>query len=67
MAFEKNNQWWRKRSKHGRNALFTDPNKLWESCVEYFEYTDARNDWDGQNWVGKDGECGPYLSGALVL
>ena len=56
MAFEKDNQWWRKRAKHGRNALFTEPEKLWEACVEYFDYTDSRNDWDGQNWVGKDGD-----------
>ena len=56
MAFEKDNQWWRKRSKHGRNALFTEPQQLWDACVEYFDYMDSRTDWDGQNWVGKDGE-----------
>lgn len=48
------NQFWKLRSKHGRDKIFTDPNKLLESCFEYFERTDARTDWDEPDWVGKD-------------
>ena len=36
--FKKNNQFWRMRSKHGANAIFNSPDKLYEACVEYFEY-----------------------------
>ena len=53
-GFEKGNKWWEKRAKHGRDALFTDPQKLWDACVEYFKDTDSRNDWNESDWVGKD-------------
>lgn len=53
--FKKGNQIWKLRAKSGRDAIFTTPKMLWDSCVEYFEMIDCRNDWDGQNWVGKDG------------
>lgn len=36
----KNNQFWKMRSKHGRDAIFTDPEKLWESACEYFDWID---------------------------
>lgn len=54
MAVE-GNQFWKLRTKHGRDALFTDPAKLWDAAVEYFEATDKRT-WNEQNWVGKDGD-----------
>lgn len=38
MAFEKGNQFWKQRSKHGRNALFSCHELLWESACEYFEW-----------------------------
>lgn len=47
------NEFWKLRSKHGRDTLFTDPNKLWESAVEYFEATESRK-WSKKDWVGKD-------------
>jgi len=53
MAAEKGNQWWRLRSKHGREAIFTDPDKLLEACYEYFEATSNRK-WKKKDWVGKD-------------
>ena len=56
MAATPGNQWWKLRSKHGCDAIFTSPEILEEECNKYFENTDARNDWDGQDWVGKDGE-----------
>ena len=56
MAATVGNQWWKLRSKHGRDAIFSTPEILESTCDEYFKATDERNDWDGQNWVGKDGE-----------
>ena len=56
MAATPGNQWWKLRSKHGRDAIFTSPEILESACEEYFKATDERNDWDGQDWVGKDGE-----------
>ena len=56
MAATVGNQWWKLRSKHGCDAIFSTPEILESACEEYFKATDERNDWDGQNWVGKDGE-----------
>jgi hypothetical protein len=53
MAAEKGNQWWKLRSKHGVDAMFTDPQKLLEACLEYFEATSKRK-WIKKDWVGKD-------------
>lgn len=36
--FEQGNQFWRRRSKHGRDAIFSDPVIMWEAACEYFEY-----------------------------
>lgn len=54
MAFEKGNQWWKMRSKHGRSRIIQDPNALLESAYEYFEATSNRT-WKKKDWVGKDG------------
>ena len=53
MAATKGNQWWRLRAKHGRDLIFSTPEILWESAVEYFEATDKRK-WEKDDWVGKD-------------
>lgn len=36
--FEDGNQFWRKRSKHGRDVIFSDPDIMWEAACEYFQY-----------------------------
>jgi hypothetical protein len=36
----KGNQFWKLRSKHGRDNLFSDPNLLWETACEYFQWAD---------------------------
>jgi|SRR5690625_7359207 len=36
----KGNKFWKLRSKHGRDALFTEPEKLWEAACKYFEWCD---------------------------
>lgn len=34
------NQWWKLRSKHGRDAIFANATKLEEACIEYFEWVE---------------------------
>jgi len=41
MAFQAGNRFWEARSSHGRNPIFSDPEELWLSCVEYFEWVEA--------------------------
>ena len=53
MAATPGNQWWKLRSKHGRDKIFSNPDILWEACCEYFEATDNRK-WVKKDWVGKD-------------
>jgi hypothetical protein len=43
--FAPGNQFWKQRSKHGRDALFTDAGKLREACNEYFEWVDTHPWW----------------------
>lgn len=53
MSAPKKNQFWKLRSKHGRNKLFASPDLLWKAACEYFEHTDSRK-WIKKDWVGKD-------------
>jgi len=41
MAAPIGNQFWRLRSKHGRDKLFETPELLWEAACEYFEWCEA--------------------------
>src|SRR5690606_112181 len=73
MAAPIGNQFWKLRSKHGRDLIFSSPEVLWEACVEYFEATDQRV-WVKKDWVGKDAleverkTTAPYtLSGLFVF
>ena len=42
MAAPEGNEFWKLRSKHGRNKIFSTPEILWEAAVEYFEATKKR-------------------------
>ena len=53
--FETGNQFWKQRSKHGRDKLFASPELLWDAAVEYFQYTDQRK-LTRKDWVGKDAQ-----------
>ena len=53
MAAPIGNQFWKLRSKHGRDKIFSTPEILWESCCEYFEVTDSRK-WNKIEFNGKD-------------
>lgn len=53
----KGNQFWKLRSKHGRDKIFQTPELLEEACFEYFEVTDKRK-WHKTEFHGKDAlEC----------
>ena len=41
MAAPKHNQFFKNRSKHGRDLLFATPELLWEAACEYFNWCDA--------------------------
>lgn len=53
MAAPEGNQFWKLRSKHGRDILFASPELLWEAATEYFEHTDGRK-WQKTEYNGKD-------------
>lgn len=42
MAAPKKNQFWKLRSKHGRDKLFATSELLWEAACEYFEWCDSK-------------------------
>ena len=38
MGAPKGNQFWKMRSKHGRDKIFETSDIMWEACCEYFEW-----------------------------
>lgn len=38
MGAPKGNEFWKQRSKHGRDKIFASPELLWEAACEYFEW-----------------------------
>lgn len=40
MAAPEGNQFWKQRSKHGRDKIFSTPESLFEAACEYFEWCD---------------------------
>lgn len=44
----KGNQFWKLRSKHGRNRIFGTPAILWKAATEYFEWVDSHP------WIKKE-------------
>lgn len=53
MAAPEGNEFWKLRSRHGRELIFSSPTILWEACCEYLEETGKRT-WIRKDWVGKD-------------
>jgi len=54
--FTANNQFWKARSTHGRDKIFSDPEILHNACKEYFEYCDANPLVTYKSQLDKDGE-----------
>lgn len=40
MAAPKGNQFWKARSKHGRDKIFKKPENLWNAAEEYFQWVE---------------------------
>lgn len=40
MGAPEGNQFWRKRTKHGRDKLFKSDDDLWDACCEYFQWVE---------------------------
>lgn len=57
MGAPKKNQFWKARSKHGRDKIFKSPKQLWDACVEYFDWCEKNPiitykpfSSDGKSW-----------------
>lgn len=48
MAAPQGNQFWKARTKHGRDKLFASAEALWEACCEYFEWVEANPLWESK-------------------
>ena len=46
MAAPYGNQFWKARTKHGRDKLFSSAEALWEACCEYFEWVENNPLWE---------------------
>lgn len=46
MAAPAGNQFWKARSKHGRDKLFASAEALWEACCEYFQWVEDNPLWE---------------------
>lgn len=72
MAAPKGNQFWKIRSKHGRDELFASASLLWEAACEYFEWCDE-HPFQEQDFIGKDAteihrdKMRPYTMTGLCL
>lgn len=60
MAAPKGNQFWKLRSKHGREKIFTTPEILWEAATEYFAWCDKHP------WMRSEAVKGGVNSGKVV-
>lgn len=46
MAAPEGNQFWKARSKHGRDKIFSDESVLWEAACEYFQWVEDNPLWE---------------------
>lgn len=53
MAAPKDNQFWKRRTKHGRDKIFATPEIMREACYEYFEFQSNRA-WEKVEYKGSD-------------
>ena len=53
MAAPKGNEFWKLRSKHGRDKIFETPEIMLEACYEYFDYQ-SKQTWNRIDYKGKD-------------
>jgi hypothetical protein len=55
LSAPKSNQFWKLRSKHGRDLLFADPAKLWDAACEYFEWVQDNPEYEVKPMVVSNG------------
>lgn len=55
MAAPKGNQFWKLRSKHGRDTLFESPQLLWDAACEYFEWCEENPFYETKPMVVSNG------------
>ena len=55
MAAPKGNEFWKQRSKHGRDKLFKTPELLWNAACEYFQWIEENPLYE-LDWKGKDAD-----------
>lgn len=75
MAAPTGNQFWKLRSKHGRDRLFESAEMLWEAACEYFNWCDAHPWWkneaiksgDSAGKIIKVPTARPYTTQGLCL
>lgn len=48
MAAPQGNQFWKARSKHGRDKIFASSDLLWEACQEYFQWVEDNPLWENK-------------------
>lgn len=60
MAAPEGNEFWKLRSKHGRDKLFQTPGLLWEAACEYFEWSND-NPWYRNEAVKSGDNCGTII------
>lgn len=53
MAAPVGNEFWKLRSKHGREKLFASPELMWEAACEYFQWCQD-NPLEEEDYRGKD-------------
>lgn len=56
MPAPKGNQFWKMRSKHGRDRIIKCPKVLWESACEYFEWCTVNPLYEARLMKNSDGE-----------
>ena len=60
MGAPEKNQFWKKRTKHGRDKIFSDPKELLSACYDYFDYQSK------QAWLKQEPIKGGEFAGQLV-
>ena len=48
MAAPPGNEFWKARTKHGRDKLFASADLLWEACTEYFQWVEENPLWENK-------------------
>jgi hypothetical protein len=45
------NQFWKARTKHGRDKIFASADLLWEACLEYFQWVEDNPLWEYKSYM----------------